>query len=124
MKKVFLIFSLFCFTSCTTLTGAERCALIGQTHEGTQIATQTHVSSVGGSVYSYNTPSYQPICKNPKTTEEKEIVADLIPIAKQKQSKKNTELMIAYASIIGGLILVLFLTTQDRSYERYSSSML
>ena len=71
MRNIVMIFSLFCFTACTTLNGAERCALLGEMHEGTQIGTQTNVSSSGGYVYSYNTPTYNPICKKPKTEEEK-----------------------------------------------------
>ena len=100
------VLSLFHFVSCTTLTGAERCALIGQIHEGTQIGTKTNVSSTGGYVYSYNTPSYNPICKKPKTPEEATTVAELLPIAQEKQRKKNVERWVTYGGIIGGLLLL------------------
>lgn len=109
LSKCFLILSLISFTACTTLTGVERCALIGQVQEGTQIGTQTHVSSVGSTVYSYNTPSYNPICKLPKTEEEKARVADIIPIAKEKQGKMRQERMMYWAGVAGALVLSLFL---------------
>ena len=101
-----LVLSLFHFVSCTTLTGAERCALIGQIHEGTQIGTQTNVSSSRGYIYSYNTPSYNPICKKPKSPEEAATVAELLPIAQDKQKQKNMEQWAAYGGILGGLLLL------------------
>ena len=110
MKKKFLsgllILSLFHFVSCTTLTGSERCALIGQIHEGTQIGTQTNVSSSGSYVYSYNTPSYNPICKKPKSQEEAATVAELLPIAQEKQKQKNMARWATYGGILGGLLLL------------------
>ena len=93
MKNKFLssllAVSLLHFAGCTTLSSAERCALIGQVHAGTQIGTRTHVSSYGSSVYSYNTPSYNPICKIPETSEEDNIVAEWLPIAQEKQRKRR-----------------------------------
>ena len=100
-----LVFSLFHFVSCTTLSGSERCALIGQIHEGTQIGTQTNISSSGSSIYSYHTPSYNPICKRPKTSEEKATVAELLPIAQEKRSQRAREQWIAYGGLLGILIL-------------------
>ena len=99
-----LAVSLLSFVGCTTLSSAERCALIGQVHAGTQIGTQTHVSSYGSSVYSYNTPSYNPICKRPETSEEDNIVTEWLPIAQENQRKKRIE-----QSITGGIIIVVTL---------------
>ena len=114
MKNKFLssllAVSLLPFVGCTTLSGAERCALIGQVQEGTQIGTQTHVSSYGSSVYSYNTPSYNPICKIPKTTAENAIVTELLPIAQKKQKKRDTEQAIAYGSILIVTLLAVILS--------------
>ena len=107
--KCFLILILFFGTACTTLTGAERCALIGQVQEGTQIGTQTHVGSVGHNVYSYNTPSYNPICKLPKTEEEKAQVADVIPIAREKQSRIKSERIMYWAGVLSLLIVSVLL---------------
>ena len=100
-----LVFSVLYFAGCTTLSGSERCALIGQTHEGTQIGTQTNIRSSGSSIYSYNTPTYNPICKKPKTQEEKATVAELLPIAQEKQSQRLREQWIAYGGILGVLVL-------------------
>ena len=109
MKNKFLfgvlVFSLLHFVSCTTLTGTERCALIGQIHEGTQIGTQTNISSSGSSIYSYHTPTYNPICKRPKTPEEKATVAELLPIAQEKQRQRTREQWIGYGSLLGLLVL-------------------
>ena len=108
-SKCFLILSLVSVTACTTLTGSERCALIGQVQEGTQIGTQTHVSSVGSTIYSYNTPSYNPICKIPKTEEEKARVVDIFPQAREKRAKIRQERMISWAGVFGVLILSILL---------------
>ena len=85
-------------------------------HEGTQIGTQTNVSSSGGYVYSYNTPTYNPICKKPKTEEEKVAVVDLLPIAKEKQSQKNKELSLAYIGLFGLLFIVYLGIPKKGSY--------
>ena len=71
--SLFLIFSLLLFTSCTTLTGAERCALIGQIQEGTNQTTQMATGGGYGysGIYSYPVETQNPICKIPKTEEEK-----------------------------------------------------
>ena len=95
-----------CFTACTTLNPDEQCALIQQVHEGTQIGTQTHISSVGHHIYSYNTRAYNPICKKPQTEEEKLTVDKFYPIARDKQKKRNTEVMISYAGMLVGLIVL------------------
>ena len=105
-----LLLSLIAFTACTTLTGAEQCALIGQVQVGTQIGTQTHVSSVGGSVYSYNTPSYNPVCKLPKTEEEKTTVTELLPVAQEKRKQRTTE---QWAWVGGSLILLILLSVAN-----------
>ena len=107
----FLIFSLTCFTACTTLNGEEQCALIGQIQEGTQIGTQAHISSIGSSVYSYNTRTYNPICKKPKTEEEKLAVSELYPIAKDKQQKRNSETVMTYLGVltVGVVLGLLFI---------------
>ena len=109
MKKIFslfLIFSLLIFTSCTTLTGAERCALIGQIQEGTNISTQMATTGYyGGGIYSYPVETQNPICKVPKTDEEKAVVTDLLPTAQAKKKQKNTETWIAYGSLFAVLIL-------------------
>ena len=105
-----LVVSLLPFVGCTTLSSAERCALIGQVHEGTQIGTQTHVSGYGSHVYSYSTPSYNPICKRPKTSVEKTTIAELLPIAQEKQRKRNKEQIIFYGStLVIALLPLLFL---------------
>lgn len=103
-----LVVSLFPFVGCTTLSGAEQCALIGQVHEGTQIGTQTHVSGYGSHVYSYSTPSYNPICKRPKTSAEKATVAELLPMAQEKQRKRNKEQIIFYGSVAVIALLPVF----------------
>ena len=84
-----MVLSFIGFTACTTLNGVEQCALIGQIQEGTQIGTISNVSSVGDSIYTYNTTTYNPICKIPKTEEEEQAVSELYPIAKDKQDKKK-----------------------------------
>ena len=117
LSHCFLFFSLLSFTACTTLTGTERCALIGQIQEGTQIGTQTHVRSTGGSVYSYSTPTYNPTCKFPKTEEEKAAVAELLPIAKEKQKKRNKEDIIYWVSAFAVGIGVLLLIPPKPSYR-------
>ena len=109
MKKLFslfLILSVLSFTSCTTLTGAERCALIGQVQEGTNLGTSMVTSGgYGYGVYSYPVETQNPICKIPKTDEEKAMVADLMPTAQAKKKQKNQELWIAYGAMIFVLIL-------------------
>ena len=67
MKKLislFLIVSLLSFTSCTTLTAAEHCALAGQALEG-MIASPHHPLATNKSTYGL------PVCKVAKTEEEK-----------------------------------------------------
>ena len=98
----FLVLSFIGFTACTTLNGAEQCALIGQIQEGTQIGTRTNVRSFGDSIYTYHTTTYNPICKIPKTVEEEEFVSDLYPIAKDKKDKRNKELLLYYVGAMVG----------------------
>lgn len=97
-----LLSGLICLTSCTTLNGAEQCALIGQVHAGTQIGTNTQIGSIGSHIYSYQTRAYNPICKLPKTIEEENLVNELYPIAKSRQEKQNTELILG---TVGTVIL-------------------
>lgn len=119
MRGFFSVFlSLGVLASCTTLTSRERCALIGQIQTGTQIGTQTHVGSVGSTIYSYNTPSYNPICKIPSTDEEKIQVANLLPQAKEKNKKRNTELWVTYGAIIITPLLLLPLMLENRRNQR------
>ncbi len=120
MKNIFLIFCLFSWTACTTLNGAERCALIGEFHEGTQIGTQMAVGSAGGSIYSYPVETLNPICKKPKTEEEKQAVAELLPIAQEKQNKKSKEAWLALGGIILSAIAVtaLLLVNSKKSMKK------
>ena len=114
MKNIFLIFCVFCFTSCTTLNGSEQCALIGQVYEGTSIGTSTRVSSINNRVYSYPIKTYNPICKLPKTKEEVKTVSDILPEAQKKQKQQNKELIMSYMGLMGlfalfaGLIVIQF----------------
>ena len=120
MKNIFSIFiSLWFLTSCTTLNSAERCALIGQIHEGTHIGTRAQFGQIGNSFYSYPVTSYNPICKIPKTNEEKARVADILPQAKEKQKQRNTELTITYgAALITPFLLLLPLILEARQSNR------
>ena len=92
----FLLFIFLIFTSCATLSPGEMCALIGQVHEGTEIGTQTHIDTIGTQIYSYNTRVYNPICKRPKTEEDKEFVANLLPQAIQKKEQIDRERMMFF----------------------------
>ena len=102
--RLFLTLSLIFFTACTTLTGPEKCSLLGQVQQGTQIGTQTHVSSIGTSVYSYNTPSYNTICALPKT--------------ESKKKQRNKEYMIYYGSMFG-LLIITTIIALDRPEPYY-----
>ena len=110
--SLFLIFSLLLFTSCTTLTGAERCALIGQIQEGTNLTTQMATGGGYGysGIYSYPVETQNPICKIPKTEEEKSAVADLLPVAQAKKKQKDTETWLAYGSVIVLSVLLAILS--------------
>ena len=108
-SSFFLIFSSFCFVSCmTTLHPSERCALIGQVQQGTQIGTRTNIGSTGDFIYSYPTTTYNPICKIPTTEEEAKTVAKLAPIAKEKDEERKTQKRIyAVGSITFGIVFAL-----------------
>ena len=116
--RLFLTLSLIFFTACTTLTGPEKCSLLGQVQQGTQIGTQTHVSSIGTSVYSYNTPSYNTICALPKTEEERKAVQELRPTAESKKKQRNKEYMIYYGSMFG-LLIITTIIALDRPEPYY-----
>ena len=81
MKKLislFLILSLLSFTSCTTLTAAEDCALAGQALEGMIASTYPPYGGTG-----------LPLCKVAKTEEEKATVEELMPIAQEKNKREE-----------------------------------
>ena len=106
MKIILRIIFFIFFVSCaavpkTKMTGAERCALIEQVQLGTQIGSQTQVSSIGKSVYSYSIPSYNTICVLPKTEEERKAVQELHSKAKETQKKILKENLI----YMGGLMI-------------------
>lgn len=107
-SRFVLLLCFLSFVSCTTLTGAERCALIGQIQTGTQIGTSTNIQSIGDSVYSYKTTEYNPICTFPKTTEEKETVEKLSPIAKEKHKESIQETyVVSFFGMVFALAVVL-----------------
>ena len=110
-KKIFiLLFSPFFFVSCVTLTPAEHCALIGQTHVGTNIGTRTRVTSNEYGVFSHPVTSYNPICGVPKTDEERKVVSKIYPIAQEKQNQKNIGKII-YAGFVILVIIVFSVAT-------------
>lgn len=108
-----LILSLLFSTACVTLSGAERCALIGQIQSGTHLGARTHISSYGDTIYSYSSPSYDPICKIPETDRERDMLAKITPVAEEKRKKKNTEFLIW----LGSLPLIVIVVALFRDWE-------
>ena len=98
-----------CFVHCTTLSSFEECALIGQVQTGTTIGTSTHIgSTIDGSIYSYNRPSYNPTCKIPTTEEEQKTLSEILPQAIQKEEQRIAERWaILGASLVFGVLVVL-----------------
>ena len=103
-----MIVSLLSFTSCTTLTAAEHCALAGQALEG-MIASPHHpLATTNRKTYGL------PVCKVAKTEEEKAMVADLMPTAQEKNTKRKIELWTYYGGLtLLSLTFLLFLPWGD-----------
>jgi len=120
MKNLFrfvLVLSLLSFTSCTTLTADEECALSGQVLDGFLIGTQTNITSVKGQIYSYKTRSYNPICKFPKTKEEKMLVTEMISKADEKKKQRDKESLIFYGSLLVATIALAFGVKMQKESE-------
>ena len=123
MKKkfafVFLAFSLLCFVSCTHLSGSEKCALLGQVHGGTVIGQSTQVTSSGNTVYSYNIPTFNPVCKFPSTEEEKNLVEELIPEAQKKNKRRQNETIMGYVSGMAFVIVLAIIRANEKKTDSY-----
>ena len=109
--RVFLSLLLSCFlflTSCITpLTGPQRCALMGEFYEGSNVASQLHIySDSEGGVQSYNSPVHNPRCKRPASAEEKKEVQEIYPkaLAIRKKNRKNT--IIGAVVIAAGAVII------------------
>ena len=115
-----LLLCLISFTACTTLTGAERCALLGQVQTGTHIGSAPRLGQIGSTLYSYNTTTYNPVCAFPKTEEEKKLVEELTPKAQEKKSKRNKEYAIYYVGFgLLGLLAVMAASGDSSNTDYY-----
>ena len=93
--RLVLCLTLALLTGCVTpLTGYQQCALIGEVYTGSSVGSQTHVSSVGGSIYSYSSKTINPNCRLPKTNEEQLEINKLKPET-EVVKKKNRQIILA-----------------------------
>ena len=119
--RLFLILSLLLLNGCiTTLSDPMKCALRGKVETDFSVPVSHTFGLLGGTGDFFSSQiTYEPTCKKPKTTQEKEQVDNLQPQA--KRIRQNNYLKIF--GWMGGFVavstlgLVLFFKSMDRKEE-------